>query len=72
MQGVWSPEERDKTIAFREIRALRLVLERIPLVNGGSRRTEKKAAGEEGRGGQRRRMRCWTGISEWFTLSDPW
>lgn len=51
MQGVWSSVERAKTIAFRELRALRLVLEGASIpgdARGGKERVK-----------DRRKIRCW-------------
>lgn len=45
IQGLWSAPERDKTIAWRELKALRLVLASLPAVETSSRR--------------RRGVRCW-------------
>lgn len=37
LQGLWSSEDQAKAIAFREIRALRLVLESIPAPRGAAK-----------------------------------
>lgn len=50
LRGIWTAEEREQTIAFRELRALRLVLEHHQLV------AAKNAPGLSGR---QRKVLCW-------------
>lgn len=60
LQGIWTSEERSKTIAFRELRALPLVIQRIPRAaeagedrpvdrqkSGGAPRAQRVGAGED-------------------------
>lgn len=39
-QGIWDPKKREKTIALRELRALRLKLERHLIPRGASETME--------------------------------
>ena len=67
MQGLWTAEERSKTIAWRELKALRLVLASLPPANA-----VLASAAPTG-------VRCWPrGVHPgwttrpWYTSSAPW
>lgn len=47
LQGLWSPEKRAKMIVFREMRALRRVVESLPDPGGMERGSEKSDSLEE-------------------------